>query len=85
MLVDWRSIWGPALTLMTAALAYIFDRLVIGLPNPAPVFICLVAFATASSGLVAGLVTAALSVLVLVVLLILNVLQLSILRRRNDT
>ena len=63
MLVDWRSIWGPALTLMTAALAYIFDRLVIGLPNPAPVFICLVAFATASSGLVAGLVTAALSVL----------------------
>ena len=63
MLVDWRSVWGPVLMVMAAALAFIFDRLVIGLPNPAPVFICLVAFATASSGFVAGLVTAALSVL----------------------
>ena len=63
MLVDWRSIWGPVLTVIAAALAFVLDRIVIGLPNPAPVFICLVAFATASSGFGAGLLTAALSVL----------------------
>jgi PAS domain-containing protein len=62
MKVDWRAISGPALAAATAAIAMIVDRSFFAVPNPAPVFVCIVAFAGSLSGLASGLTSAAIAV-----------------------
>ena len=62
MQIDWRAICGPALTAMTALIAIIVDRHLVAVPNPAPLLICIVAFAASLSGLASGMVTAAIAV-----------------------
>src|ERR1019366_4739760 len=62
MQFDWRAISGPALTTATALIAILVDRHLIAVPNPAPLFVCIVAFAGSLSGLAAGMVSAAIAV-----------------------
>jgi PAS domain-containing protein len=62
MQFDWRAISGPALTTATALIAISVDRHVIAVPNPAPLFICIVAFASSISGLTSGMISAAIAV-----------------------
>jgi PAS domain-containing protein len=59
---DWRVICGPALTVATALIAIVVDRYFIFVPSPAPLFICVVAFAASLSGLASGMVSAAIAV-----------------------
>ena len=59
---DWRAISGPALTTATAFAAFLVDRYVIAVPNPAPLFVCIVALASSVSGLASGLTSAAIAV-----------------------
>jgi PAS domain-containing protein len=59
---DWRAISGPALTAATALIAIFVDRHFIAVPNPAPLFICIVAFASSVSGLASGMISAAIAV-----------------------
>jgi PAS domain-containing protein len=59
---DWRAISGPALTTVTALIAILVDRHFIAVPNPAPLFVCIVAFAASLSGLASGMITAAIAV-----------------------
>ena len=46
----------------TALIAFFVDRHIIAVPNPAPLFVCIVAFASSVSGLASGLISAAISV-----------------------
>src|SRR3984885_14248982 len=62
MRFDWRAISGPALTAMTALIAILVDHHLVALPNPAPLFICIVAFAASLSGLASGMASAAIAV-----------------------
>ena len=62
MRFDWRAIFGPALTTATALIAILVDRQFIAVPNPAPLFVCIVAFAGSLSGLASGMVSAAIAV-----------------------
>ena len=62
MQFDWRAISGPALTTATALIAIVVDRHFIAVPNPAPLFVCIVAFAASLSGLASGMVSAAIAV-----------------------
>src|SRR4051812_46306036 len=62
MKVDWRAISGPALAAATAAIAMIVDRSFFAVPNPARLFVCIVAFAGSLSGLASGLTSAAIAV-----------------------
>jgi PAS domain-containing protein len=62
MKVDWRAISGPALTTATALIAIVVDRGFLAVPNPAPLFVCIVAFAGSLSGLTSGLISAAIAV-----------------------
>jgi len=62
MQFDWRAIPGPALTTATALIAIVVDRYAVAVPNPAPLFVCIVAFAGSLSGLSSGLVSAAIAV-----------------------
>jgi PAS domain-containing protein len=62
MQFDWRAISGPALTIATAIIAVVVDRHFVVVPSPAPLFICIVAFAASFSGLTSGMVTAAIAV-----------------------
>jgi PAS domain-containing protein len=62
MQFDWRAISGPALTIATALIAISVDRYFIAVPNPAPLFVCIVAFAASLSGLGSGMTSAALAV-----------------------
>jgi PAS domain-containing protein len=62
MQFDWRAISGPALTTATALIAVLVDRTLIAVPNPAPLFVCIVAFAASLSGLASGLTSAAIAV-----------------------
>jgi PAS domain-containing protein len=62
MQFDWRAICGPALTVATALIAIVVDRDFIFVPSPAPLFICIVAFAASLSGLASGMVSAAIAV-----------------------
>ena len=50
MQFNWRAISGPALTTATALLAFLVDRHVVPVPNPAPLFVCIVALAASVSG-----------------------------------
>ena len=62
MRFDWRAISGPALTTATALIAIVVDRQFVAVPNPAPLFVCIVAFAGSLSGLASGLISAAIAV-----------------------
>ena len=62
MQFDWRAISGPALTAATALIAILVDRHFVAVPNPAPLFVCIVAFAASLSGLASGMVSAAIAV-----------------------
>jgi PAS domain-containing protein len=62
MQIDWRAICGPALTTATALIAITADRTLVTVPNPAPLFVCIVAFAASLSGLASGMVSAAIAV-----------------------
>ncbi|CAN7446875.1 PAS-domain containing protein [Bradyrhizobium sp. LjRoot220] len=62
MQFDWRAIFGPALTTATALAAFLVDRYVVAVPNPAPLFVCIVALASSISGLASGLTSAAIAV-----------------------
>ncbi|TPQ30349.1 hypothetical protein C2U70_26860 [Bradyrhizobium guangdongense] len=62
MRFGWRAICGPALTAATALLALLLDRF-LPVPSPAPLFVCIVAFAGSLSGLASGLVSAAIAVI----------------------
>ena len=59
---DWRAISGPALTTATALIAILVDRTLIAVPNPAPLFVCIVAFAASLSGFGSGMTSAAIAV-----------------------
>ncbi len=61
MRFDWRAIFGPALTAVTALIALAADRLLPTVPNPAPLFVCIVALAGSLSGLRSSLASAALA------------------------
>src|ERR1700709_1231975 len=63
MQLDWRTILGPALTAMTAMIAILVDRALVAVPYPAPLFVCIVAFAASLSGLASGLASAAVAVI----------------------
>jgi PAS domain-containing protein len=62
MQVDWRAICGPALATATALIAIAVDRTLVAVPNPAPLFVCIVALAASLSGLASGMVSAAIAV-----------------------
>src|SRR3981189_106007 len=62
MQFDWRAISGPALTAATALIAVLVDRHFIAVPNPAPLFVCIVAFAASLSGLASGMISAVIAV-----------------------
>ena len=61
MRFDWRATSGPALTTATALIAILVDRNFIAVPNPAPLLICIVAFAGSLSGLTSSMVSAAIA------------------------
>jgi PAS domain-containing protein len=63
MQFDWRAISGPALTIATALIALVVDRTLTAVPNPAPLFVCIVAFAGSLSGLASGMISAGLAVI----------------------
>ena len=62
MQFDWRAICGPALTTVTALIAISVDAHSVAIPDPAPLFVCIVAFAGSLSGLPSALTSAALAV-----------------------
>ncbi|WP_426440184.1 PAS-domain containing protein [Bradyrhizobium genosp. P] len=62
MRFDWRTISGPALTAAAALTAFLVDRYVIAMPNPAPLFVCIVALAASASGITSGLISAVIAV-----------------------
>jgi PAS domain-containing protein len=61
MQFDWRATFGPALTAATALVALAVDRLLFAVPNPAPLFVCIVALAGSLSGLGSSLTSAAIA------------------------
>ena len=62
MQLDWRAISGPALTIATALAAFVIDRHFMAVPNPAPLFVCIVALAASISGIALGLISAVIAV-----------------------
>jgi PAS domain-containing protein len=62
MQLNWRAISGPALTAATALIAFTVDRHFVAVPNPAPLFVCIVALAASISGITSGLVSAVIAV-----------------------
>src|ERR1700758_2086400 len=62
MQFDWRAISGPALAAATALVVTLIDRLIVGVPNPAPLLVCIVAFAGSLSGLRSAAVSAAIAI-----------------------
>jgi PAS domain-containing protein len=63
MQFDWRTFLGPALTTAVALLAFFVDRHFVTVPNPAPLFVCIVALASSISGIASGLISAAIAVI----------------------
>lgn len=59
---DWRALSGPVLTAATASIAFAVDRHLVAVPNPAPLFVCIVAFAASLSGTASGLTSAVIAV-----------------------
>ena len=62
MRFDWRAICGPALTTATALIAISVDRHFLAVPDPAPLFVCVVAFAASLGGLASGMISATIAV-----------------------
>src|SRR6202035_317904 len=62
MRFDWRTTAGPALAAATALTAILIDRHVVGVPNPAPLLVCIVAFAGSLSGIRSAAVSAAIAI-----------------------
>jgi PAS domain-containing protein len=62
MQFDWRAFSGPVLTIATALIAILVDRNFVAVPNPAPLFVCIVALASSLSGLASGMISAAIAV-----------------------
>ncbi|MEA2914929.1 MAG: hypothetical protein QOJ15_7010 [Bradyrhizobium sp.] len=62
MQYDWRAISGPALATATALIAIVVDHTLVVVPNPAPLFVCIVAFAASLSSLASGMTSAAVAV-----------------------
>jgi PAS domain-containing protein len=62
MQLDWRAILGPALTILVALIAFFVDRHFVTVPNPAPLFVCIVALASSISGIASGLISAVIAV-----------------------
>jgi len=62
MQLDWRAILGPAMTIVVALTAFIVDRSFVTVPNPAPLFVCIVALASSTSGITSGLISAGIAV-----------------------
>jgi PAS domain-containing protein len=62
MQFDWRPLFGPAMTAATALIAVLVDRHLVSVPNPAPLFVCIVAFAASLSGTASGLTSAVIAV-----------------------
>ncbi|MCA6114738.1 PAS-domain containing protein [Bradyrhizobium sp. WSM 1738] len=62
MQLNWRAISGPALTTATALVAFLVDRHLFPLPNPAPLFVCIVALAASISGIASGMASAVIAV-----------------------
>jgi PAS domain-containing protein len=62
MQLNWRTISGPTLTTATAVLAFLVDRQFFPIPNPAPLFVCIVALVASVSGIVSGLASAVIAV-----------------------
>ena len=62
MQLNWRTISGPTLTTATALLAFMVDRQFFPIPNPAPLFVCIVALAASVSGIVSGMASAVIAV-----------------------
>jgi K+-sensing histidine kinase KdpD len=54
---------GPAVTTAVALIAFSVDRYFVTMPNPAPLFVCIVALASSISGIVSGLVSAGIAVI----------------------
>ncbi|WP_024506206.1 PAS-domain containing protein [Bradyrhizobium sp. ARR65] len=63
MQFDWRSIYGPVLAAATALTAISIDRYLIGVPNPAPLYVCIVALAGSLSGLRSAMPSAAIAII----------------------
>jgi PAS domain-containing protein len=59
---NWRVISGPALMTATALLAFLVDRHFFPIPNPAPLFVCIVALAASVNGIVSGMASAVIAV-----------------------
>ena len=62
MQLNWRTISGPTLTTATALLAFLVDRQFFPIPNPAPLFVCIVALAASVNGIVSGMASAVIAV-----------------------
>lgn len=63
MQFDWRAMVGPVLAAATAFGAVLIDgQFFFGVPNPAPLLVCIVAFAGSLSGLGSAAVTAAIAI-----------------------
>ncbi|MBR1089535.1 PAS-domain containing protein [Bradyrhizobium manausense] len=62
MRFGWRAMSGPVLTAAITLLAILLDRAA-PLPSPAPLFVCVVAFAGALSGFASAMTSAALAVM----------------------
>jgi len=62
MQFDWRAICGPALTTATALIALSVDRHFVAVADPAPLFVCIAAFAGSLSGVASGMISATIAV-----------------------
>jgi len=62
MQLDWRAIAGPALAAATTLTAVLVDGRLLGVPNPAALLVCFVAFAGSLSGLRSAAATAAIAI-----------------------
>jgi PAS domain-containing protein len=61
MRFDWRTICGPALTTAAALIVISVDPHLFAVADPAPLFVCIVAFAASLSGLASGMISAAIA------------------------
>ena len=62
MQLNWHAISGPALTTATALVAFLVDRHFVPVPNPAPLFVCIVALTSSVSRIVSGMASAVIAV-----------------------
>jgi PAS domain-containing protein len=63
MRFDWRATTGPALATLVAIASIFVDRNLVAVPNPAALYVCVVALAASLSGTASGLVSAVVAVL----------------------